>query len=82
MHKHTYETYKDKIKIENIITGLFKDFKIRKHKVLQKIEQVCGSVSLYGQPHSPHPRGEDLLRKLCLRQAPVWNVALKSLDFH
>jgi hypothetical protein len=30
MRKHTYEAYKDKIKIENIITALFKDYKIRK----------------------------------------------------
>jgi hypothetical protein len=62
MHKHTYKAYKDKIKVENIITALFKDFKIRKQKVLQKIEQVYGSVSLDDQGHSPSPRGEDLLR--------------------
>jgi hypothetical protein len=30
MHKHTYEAYKDKIKVENVITALFKDYKIRK----------------------------------------------------
>jgi hypothetical protein len=64
MCKHTYETYKDKIKVENIITALFKDFKIRKKKILQKIEQVCGSVLLNDQEHSPRPRGEDLLRQL------------------
>jgi hypothetical protein len=32
--------------------------------VLQKIEHVCGSVSLDDQGHLPHPRGEDLLRQL------------------
>jgi hypothetical protein len=32
--------------------------------LLQKIEHVCGSVSLDDQGHSPHPRGEDLLRQL------------------
>jgi hypothetical protein len=30
---------------------LFKDYKIRKQKVLQKIEQVCGSISLDDQGH-------------------------------
>jgi hypothetical protein len=62
MRKHTYEAYKDSIKVENIITALFKDYKIRKQKVLQKIQHVCGRVSLDDQGHSPHPRGEDLLR--------------------
>jgi hypothetical protein len=46
MRKHTYEAYKDKIKVENIITTLFKDYKVRKRIVLQKIEHVCGTVSL------------------------------------
>jgi hypothetical protein len=64
MCKHTYKAYKDKIKVENIITALFKDYKIRKQKVLQKIEYVCGSISLDDQGHSPRPRGEDLLRQL------------------
>jgi hypothetical protein len=32
--------------------------------VLQKIEYICGSVSLDDQEHSPRPRGEDLLRQL------------------
>jgi hypothetical protein len=32
--------------------------------VLQKIEHVCGSVSLDDQGHSPHPRGEYLLHLL------------------
>jgi hypothetical protein len=64
MHKHTYEAYKDRIKVENIITALFKDFKIRKQKVLQKIEQVCGSVSRDDQVHSPHLIGEGLLWQL------------------
>jgi hypothetical protein len=32
--------------------------------MLQKIERVCGSVSLDDQGHSPHPRGEDLLQQL------------------
>jgi hypothetical protein len=36
----------------------------KKQKVLQKIEHVCESVSLDDQGHSPHPRGEDLLRQL------------------
>jgi hypothetical protein len=63
MHKHTYEAYKDKIKVENIITALFKDCKITKQKVLQKTKQVCGCISLDDQGHSPHPRGEDLLRQ-------------------
>jgi hypothetical protein len=35
-----------------------------KQKVLQKIEHVCGSVSLDDQGHSPRPRGEDLLQQL------------------
>jgi hypothetical protein len=35
-----------------------------KQKVLQKIEHICESVSLDDQRHSPHPRGEDLLRQL------------------
>jgi hypothetical protein len=61
MRKHTYEAYKDKIKVENIIIALFKDYKIRKHKVLQKIEHVYVSVSLNDQGHSPRPRGKDLL---------------------
>jgi hypothetical protein len=64
MRKHTYEAYKDKIEVENIITDLFKDYKIREQKVLQKIEHVCGSVSLDNQGHSPRPRGEDLFRQL------------------
>jgi hypothetical protein len=33
-------------------------------KVLQKIEHVCGSVSLDDQGHSPCPRGKDLIRQL------------------
>jgi hypothetical protein len=37
MHKHTYEAHKDNVKEENIIIALFKDFKITKQKVLQKI---------------------------------------------
>jgi hypothetical protein len=64
MHKHTYEAYKDKIKVENIITALFKDLKIRKQKVPQKIEQVCGSISFDNQGHSSCPRGENLLWQL------------------
>jgi hypothetical protein len=32
--------------------------------VLQKIEYICGSVSLDNQGHSSHLRGEDLLRQL------------------
>jgi hypothetical protein len=32
--------------------------------VLQKIEHVCGSVSLDDQGHSPRPRGEYLIRQL------------------
>jgi hypothetical protein len=32
--------------------------------VLQKIEHVCRSVSLDNQGHSPHHRGEYLLRQL------------------
>jgi hypothetical protein len=35
-----------------------------KQKVLQKMEHVCGSVSLDDSGHSPHPRGEGLLRQL------------------
>jgi hypothetical protein len=64
MHEHTYEAHKYKIKVENIITAFFKDYKIRKQKVLQMIEHVCGSASLDDQGHSPHPRGEDLIRQL------------------
>jgi hypothetical protein len=44
MWKHTYKAYKDKIKVENIITTLFEDYKIRKQKVLQNIEHVCGQL--------------------------------------
>jgi hypothetical protein len=61
MRKHTYDAYKDKIKVENIIGTLFKDFKIIKQKVLQKIEHICGRDSLDDQGLSPRPRGEDLL---------------------
>jgi hypothetical protein len=57
MRKHTYEAYRDKIKVENIITALFKDYKIWKQKVLQNIEYVCGSVSLDDQGHSHHHVG-------------------------
>jgi predicted HAD superfamily hydrolase len=64
MRKYTYGAYKDKIKVENIITAFFKDYKIRKQKVLQKIEHVCGSESLDDQRHSPRSRGEDLIRQL------------------
>jgi hypothetical protein len=32
-------------------------------KVLQKIEHVCGSISLNDQGHSPHLKGEDLLQQ-------------------
>jgi hypothetical protein len=32
--------------------------------VLQKIEHICGSVSLNDQGHSPRPRGENLLHQL------------------
>jgi hypothetical protein len=32
--------------------------------MLQKIEHVCGSVSLDDQGHSPRPRGEDHLQQL------------------
>jgi hypothetical protein len=35
-----------------------------KHKVLQKIEYVCKSISLDDQGYLPHPRGEDLIRQL------------------
>jgi hypothetical protein len=58
------EAHKDKIKVENINTALFKDYNIRKQKVLQKIEHVCGSISLDDQGHSPRPRGEDHLQQL------------------
>jgi hypothetical protein len=34
MHKHTFKAYKDKIKVENIITTLFKDYKIRMQNAL------------------------------------------------
>jgi hypothetical protein len=40
MRKHTYEAYKDKIKVENVSIALFKDYKIRKWKMLQKIEHL------------------------------------------
>jgi hypothetical protein len=42
----------------------FKECKNKKQKVFQKTEHVCRSVSLDNQGHSPHPRGEDLLRQL------------------
>jgi hypothetical protein len=64
IRKHTFEAYKDKIKVENIIIALFKDYKIRKQKVLQKIEHVCRSISLDNQGHSPRPRGKDLIRQV------------------
>jgi hypothetical protein len=35
-----------------------------KKKVLQKIEHVCGSISLDDQGHSPRHRAEDLLWQL------------------
>jgi hypothetical protein len=62
MRKHTYEAYKNKIRVEKFFAALFKDYKISKKKVLQNIEHVCGRVSLDDQGHSPHPRGEDILR--------------------
>jgi hypothetical protein len=64
IHKHTYEAYKDKIKVENMITILFMGYKIRKQKLLQKIEHARRSVSLDDQGHSPCPRGEELLQQL------------------
>jgi hypothetical protein len=64
MRKHTYDAHKDKIKVENIIATLFKDFKIIKQKVLQKIEHICGRDSLDDQGLSPRPRGEDLIWQL------------------
>jgi hypothetical protein len=36
----------------------------KKQKVLQKIEHVCGSISLEDQGHSPRLRGEELLQQL------------------
>jgi hypothetical protein len=70
MHKHTYEAHKDKIKVENVITALFKDFKIRKQKVLQKIEHAYRSVLLDDQGHSPR-----------LRKASVQNPVLRNPEF-
>jgi hypothetical protein len=47
-----------------VLTLLFKDYKDKKQKVLQKMEHVYRSISLDDQGHSPHPRGEDLIRQL------------------
>jgi hypothetical protein len=43
---------------------MFEDYQDKKQRVLQNIEHVCESVSLDDPGHSPHPRGEDLLRQL------------------
>jgi hypothetical protein len=51
-------------KTQTPLLPLFKDYMDNKQKVLQKIEHVCGSISLDGQGYSPRPRGEDLLRQL------------------
>jgi hypothetical protein len=32
MHKHTYEAYKEKIKVENIIIVSFKNYKLKKRR--------------------------------------------------
>jgi hypothetical protein len=37
---------------------------IRSKRFFQKIEHICGSISLDDQGHSSHSRGEDLLRQL------------------
>jgi hypothetical protein len=55
--------------------------------VLQKIEYICGSVSLDDQEHSPRPRGEDLLRQLyaCdglqyeIQHLEAWNEEKENL---
>jgi hypothetical protein len=50
--------------------------------VLQKIEHVCGSISLDDQGHSPRPRGEDLLWQLyAYDRLQYGNPALRSLNF-
>jgi hypothetical protein len=50
MHKHTYEGYKTMIKVEiKLLQPRFKDFKIEKRKMLQKIAKALyfsGSVYL------------------------------------
>jgi hypothetical protein len=47
MHKHTYEAYKTMIKMEMKLLQLwFKDYKIEKRNMLQKIEHFSGSTYL------------------------------------
>jgi hypothetical protein len=47
--KHTYEAYQIMIKMEIKSLQLwFKDYKMEKWKILQKIEHICGSVYLDG----------------------------------
>jgi hypothetical protein len=36
MRKDTYKAYKDQIKVENIITAWFKDYKIRKYRFFKR----------------------------------------------
>jgi hypothetical protein len=44
-NKHTYEAYKIMIKVEIKLLQLwFKVYKIKKQKVLQKIEHFCESI--------------------------------------
>jgi hypothetical protein len=45
-----------------------------RQKVLQKIEQICESVSLDDQGHSPLPKGEDLLRQLYARDGVQYEI--------
>jgi hypothetical protein len=69
--------------IENIITDLFKDYKMSKEKVFQKIEHIYESVSLDNQGHSPHPRGEDLLRQLYTCDRLQYGIQfLETCSFH
>jgi hypothetical protein len=65
MHANTHTKHSIHNLIENYVVTLFlEDYKDEKQKVLQKIEHVCGSVSLNDQRYSPRPRDEDLLWQL------------------
>jgi hypothetical protein len=49
--------------------------------VLQKIEHVCGSVSLDDQGHSPRPRCEDLLWQLYTCDGLQYGIQFSEMNF-
>jgi hypothetical protein len=62
--KHTYEAHNDKIKVENIITSLFKELQDKEAEGTSKDRTCLQKHGIqYDQWHSPRPRGEDLLRQ-------------------